>query len=156
MTPSKLSQARILILAFAVAPIFPQQTNVNEQQLQDALSFYRNGGAVALRLMPPSGADTETMWTVLILRGKGSDKTSFALGEFVLSPEASIASASAASRVRNDPAALREFLRRYAAGIAKGEFDALLASVRPLKDRDELPVKVAALLTSQGLLDLVK
>jgi hypothetical protein len=111
---------------------------------------------VALRILPAKGADTEKSWRILILRGKGSDKTSFDLGAFDLAPKATIASASAASDVRDDPAAFREFLRRYAAGVAKGELEALLASVPPLKDGQQLPINAAVRLASQGVIDLAK
>lgn len=131
-------------------------TTFSEQDFEVAFSFFSAGGTWAFRLMPPSNADAEATWKVLILRARGSTKTSFQLGAAELSPKASISSASKVLDLYDaDRATLVQFLRRYADRVEKGEFEAFLAAIPPMKEGERVALEAAVALTKGGLLDLL-
>lgn len=147
----------LAVMALGTGSGFAQRgTTFSEQDFEVALSFFSAGGTWAFRLLPPSNSDTEATWRVLILRARGSTKTSFQLGAAELSPKASISSASKVLDLYDaDRATLVQFLRRYADRVGKGEFEALLAAIPPMKDGERVPLKAAVALTRDGLLDLL-
>lgn len=150
-----------LVLAASVlwqcAALAQTPKSFSEKDFEAALSFFSGGGTWAFRLAPPVDPDKETTWKVLVLRPSGSKKTSFQLGATELGPKSSI---SSAQRVLDLYSATRativEFLRRYADRIEKGELEAQLVAMPPVKQGDNVPIKAAVALTKKGLLDLLK
>jgi hypothetical protein len=120
-------------------------------------SFFSGGGTWAFRLAPAVDPDKEPTWKVLVLRQRGSTKTSFQLGPAELGPKSTISSAQKLLDLYSAARpTLLEFLRRYADRVEKGELEAHLLATTPVKQGDSVPIKAGVLLTKQGLLELLK
>jgi hypothetical protein len=137
-------------------PVVQDANTFSDDDFEAALNFFSGGGTWAFRLAPSSDAEKEKTWKVLILRPSGPTKTSFQLGATELGPKSKISSAQKVLDLYSaNRATVVEFLRRYADRVDKGELEAQLVVVPPVKQGDEVPVKAAVVLTKQGLLDLL-
>ncbi|MGQ0733204.1 MAG: hypothetical protein ACT4QD_06055 [Acidobacteriota bacterium] len=152
-----LGVAALLVATFGVQPTMPQSGKAfSEEDFEVAFSFFAGGGTWAFRLAPAADPDKETTWKVMVLRQRGSTKTSFQLGPAELGPKSTISSAQRLLDLYAAPRDLIEFLRRYADRVEKGELEAYLLATPPVKQGESVPIKAAVSLAKRGLLDLLK
>jgi hypothetical protein len=125
---------------------------------EEMLGFFRAGGSWSFRLVATARADAHAEWTVLILRSGsevGAASPSFSLGSISSSGKAS---GQGGMKILDlyfaDPAAIREFFRRFADGIDRGEFSALVGKTRPLASEETVTLE-ANPLTKSELLALI-
>jgi len=148
----------LALLVLSVSTAQAQRVrSFSEEDFEKAFSFFAGGGTWALRLSPSVDADKEAKWKVLVLRARGSTKTSFQLGPAELGPKSSISSAQKLLDLYDaDRAVIIEFLRCCADRVEKGELEALLVTTSPLKQGQPVPMQAAVVLTKAGLLDLIQ
>lgn len=125
--------------------------------LDQALQFFRNGGAWSSRLVPDEQADKQTQWTILVLTGPKVQYDS-SLGGFQLPGVfKSIEDAQAPLKVASvfaDPQDRATFIKRFAGSLEKSEVQAYLVVTPPLGKDAKVPMRNASRITAKVLLEL--
>ena len=135
-------------------PITP--TPYDEQASPDdqlRLDFFRKGGIWSFR-----ASNTETEWTIAILAQKSAldSGPEVQLGSTTISsPEGLEGARKVLDLFSTDFKTWNAFMRLFADGIERGEFDAYLVTTVPISVGESVPISAAVTLTKDSFLELV-
>ena len=118
------------------------------------LEFFRKGGIWSFRVNP----EAEKEWTILVLASKSAlaETGSVILGGATHSKETTVEESIKVLELYGaEQATFLNFLRIFADGVDRGEFEALLMKTAPIPTGKELPIRAAVSLTKEGFLEVV-
>jgi hypothetical protein len=128
----KICAAALLVLWPVLAGADDER--VTPADLEEAIAYYKEGSSVCFRLAPPTGADKEKQWTLVVLTARSNTSTSFMFNALELAAGTRVKPETTVTvwRVMKKPDDRKAFFERFGAEMEKKVLRALLLKTPPV------------------------